>query len=357
MSKLRRGQVNVSDLSQMQRYIGEEMIDMYRMGLLTRRRMLTRLVHICGSGAGAAALLAACGDGNKTGMDASSGGSGGGGSGGGGSGGGGSGGGGSGGRDGGAGAGGTDGGTATDGARSAVLSVPANDPAVNAMETKYRSETFDIIAYLARPTAAGPHPGVLVIHENRGLNDHIRDVARRLAKAGFIALAPDLVSRQGGTAMANPDMVPGILSSPANAAGLLTDMKSGADFVATQQGVIPDRFGVIGFCFGGAQTLRLAASHAKILAAVPYYGVTPTDVDIKMTNAAILAHYGANDMRVNDTIPALEAAMMGKTFMKMIHAGAAHAFNNDTGGNYNESAAVAAWMATVPWLNRYLRPM
>jgi len=114
---------------------------------------------------------------------------------------------------------------------------------------------------------------------------------------------------------------------------------------------------VVGFCFGGAYTLRLAAANPKMAAAVCYYGVTPEPADqMSATNAAILGQYGATDQRVDATIPALEQVMQlnGKTFQKYLYEGAGHAFNNDTGQNYNQEAAVAAWQRTLDWFGKYL---
>jgi carboxymethylenebutenolidase len=362
MAKPKRGDVQVTDLNQMQRYVGEEMIEMYRDGLLSRRRMLKRLVHICGGAAGAAALLAACEDDGGPLMDAggstpagadagaNDGATGGGAD--------------AAGTDGGAGdaaagdAAGAEAGGAGDGPLAkGVLSVPANDPDIDGAEVKYMSDT-QMFAYLARPRAAGTYPGVVVVHENRGLNDHIRDVARRLAKKGYVALAPDLVSRKGGTSAVPADMVPGTLSMMLTVDELVKDLKAGVDFVATQPGVVADRYGVVGFCFGGGFTLRLAAAHPKILAAVSYYGPAPTPVDImKTTNAAILGQYGKTDMRVNDTIGPMQMVLMeaGKTFVRKEYDGAGHAFNNDTGASYNEAAAVAAWSETISWFDKYLK--
>ena len=120
----------------------------------------------------------------------------------------------------------------------AVLSVPENDPAVTTSRVTYPSAAGNVIAYLARPKAAGPFPAVVVIHENRGLNDHIRDVARRLAKANFVALAPDLTSRAGSTEMLDPDMARMYLSN-AEPADLVADLSAGVDFALSQPGIRP----------------------------------------------------------------------------------------------------------------------
>jgi carboxymethylenebutenolidase len=214
-----------------------------------------------------------------------------------------------------------------------------------------------VTAYLARPAASGSFPAVVVIHENRGLNDHIRDVARRLAKAGFVALAPDLTSRAGSTDMLNPDMARAYLSA-AEPADLVADLSAGVDFVLTQAGVRPaGKVGVVGFCLGGGYTLRLAASNQKVAAAVPYYGPAPMPIDMmKNTSAAILAHYAEMDDNVNGTRDMLEMVLLGagKTFQKTIHPGTRHAFNNDTGANYHEAAAITAWEETLAWFNGLL---
>lgn len=349
MSGKNRPAFDVKELNQMQMYLGEEMIEDYREGYLSRRSMLKRLILICGGSAGAAALLTACGEAvtatpttapkptavpatavPPTQVPATA----------------------------------APAATAAAAAPTAapkpsgpaVLSVAANDPAVSANDVKFQSDT-EIAAYLARPSAAGTYPGVIVIHENRGLTDHIKDVTRRLAKAGFIALAPDLASREGGTAKVGNDRLPAFFSN-AKPEDLVKDLNAAVDFLAKQSGVLADKYGVVGFCFGGAYAQRLAAANPKILAAVPYYGVTPAPADMmKQTNAAILAHYGGTDTRVNNTIPDLENTMKAanKTFEKKIWDGVGHAFNNDTGGNYNEAAAVGAWRDTLAWFTRYLR--
>jgi carboxymethylenebutenolidase len=220
----------------------------------------------------------------------------------------------------------------------------------------FESDT-EIMGYLARPSAEGTYPGVVVIHENRGLTDHIRDVARRVAKAGYVALAPDLASRGGGTSQIGADQITGFFAN-ASPEELLRDLNAGVDFLGQQSGVQADKFGVVGFCFGGAYTLRLAAANPKMAAAVCYYGVTPEPASqMSATNAAILGQYGGNDARVNGTIPALEQVMQesGKTYEKRIYEGANHAFNNNTGQNYNETAAVTAWQETLTWFETHLK--
>jgi carboxymethylenebutenolidase len=372
MSYRNRDPFSVHDLNQMQRYLGEEMIEDYQDGVLTRRQMLRRLLRICGSGTAVAALLAACGDGGAATPPQAT-----------------------------AGAAAptaapaaaqptaapaeatqaaptqaaaetaptaaataaaqpTAAATAAAqpaaGASKSPLSVPADDPNVTGSDVTFQGDT-QIAGYLARPKAEGTYPGVVVIHENRGLNEHIKDVARRLAKAGYVALAPDLASRAGGTAQVGADKITGYFAN-AKPEELVKDLNAAVDFLGQQSGVMADKYGTVGFCFGGAYVLRLAAANPKIAAAVCYYGVTPEPASqMSATNAAILGQYGATDQRVDATIPALEQVMQqsGKTFQKYLYEGAGHAFNNDTGQNYNEQAAITAWQRTLDWFGKYLK--
>jgi carboxymethylenebutenolidase len=326
---------SVADLTEMQIYIGREMIDEYRAGQINRRTLLKRLTMICGGALGGSSLLSACGDGENAQMilDAAPSGPD-------------------------AGAPAPDAAPASDARPPAALSVATGDPAIEASKVQYDSTGgAKITGYLARPRAAGSYPGVVVIHENRGLNDHIRDVARRLAKANFIALAPDLTSRGGTTETLNPDAARTFLGM-AVVDDLVADLNAGAEFLSTQSGVSPtDRLGVTGFCFGGGYTYRLTATSPKIAAAASYYGpIQQALIDqLKATNAAVLIHHAETDNNVNSTTDALIAALAGKTHKLITHPGTLHAFNNDTGANYNETAAVAAWTETLAWFNTHLR--
>ncbi len=367
MSSRKRMPFNPEQLNQMQWYLGEETIEDYDDGLITRRTLLRRLIAICGGGTAAAALMSACGapvnapaataapstplepttapteptlapaataastgtaqpqavDATATAPEA----------------------------------------TASPAPAAAeapkggpALSVPADDPAVRAEDVTFQSSAA-ITGYLARPSADGVYAGVIVIHENRGLTDHIKDVARRLAKAGFIALAPDLVSRSGKTtAQTDSAQVAGVLGG-ANPEDLIADLNAGIALVGAQPGIKSEKVGVVGFCFGGGYALRLAAANPNVGAAVCYYGVTPQPASMMAaTNATVLGQYGSADARVNGTIPALEEALTGagKTFEKHIYEGAGHAFNNDTGQRYDEKTAVEAWSRTLAWFEKYL---
>jgi carboxymethylenebutenolidase len=213
------------------------------------------------------------------------------------------------------------------------------------------------MGYLARPKGNGPFPPVLVCHENRGLTDHIKDVTRRLAKAGYVALAVDLLSRQGGTAkISDQSTIPGLLGSqpPAQMVG---DFQSGLQYLEGQSYVVKGRPGMVGFCFGGGITWLSATQIPALRAAVPYYGPNPPLEDVPKIQAAVLAQYGELDQRINAGIPAIEKAMKdsNKVFQYYIYPGANHAFNNDTGANYNAQAAADAWARTIAWFDKYLK--
>jgi carboxymethylenebutenolidase len=240
----------------------------------------------------------------------------------------------------------------TGGGAGHALSVAADDPDVRASTVSFDGPASTIGAYLAVPASGAPAPGVVVIHEIFGLNDHIRDVARRLAKVGYHAIAPDLASRVGGTD-ATDDVIGALTGSPVE--DRVADLRASADHLQQEPGV-NGHLGVVGFCFGGAMTLSFAAADPKVEAAAPYYGSTPQPPSVMTgTKAAVLAHYGADDARVNAGIPDLEAAMQGSTFRKHVWPGVGHQFNNDTSPAYDEPTAVAAWKETLAWFDRYLR--
>jgi carboxymethylenebutenolidase len=249
-------------------------------------------------------------------------------------------------------------------AAEALISTIAASPAAAAIvppddkRLTTRTITFDhpagYRAYVAEPRSRSLKPTVLVIHENRGLNDHIRDVARRLAVAGFRAVAPDLLSLAGGTP-ANED-------AARDAIGKLDLGKSVADGVTmlgelarTSRG---GRAGAVGFCWGGAYVDRLAVAAGDTLAAgVAYYGPAPDPGEAARVKAPLLLHYAGLDERVAQTgwpwVKALKAA--GKTVTAYNYEGANHAFNNDTSAErYDKAAADLAWGRTLAFFKRYL---
>jgi carboxymethylenebutenolidase len=204
--------------------------------------------------------------------------------------------------------------------------------------------------------AAEPRGGVLVIHENKGLNDWVRSVAGRLAGAGYSALAIDLLSEEGGTAT---------FADPAEATAALgktpperfvADLRSGVDELARR---VPDKkLAVIGFCFGGGLTWRLlAAGEPRLAAAVPFYGPAPDNPDFAGSKqAAVLGFYGELDDRVTSTKPVVQQAMdkAGMVNELIVMPGADHAFFNDTGPRYNPTAAADAWQRMQAWFATHL---
>ncbi|RPI91750.1 MAG: dienelactone hydrolase family protein, partial [Chloroflexi bacterium] len=192
-------------------------------------------------------------------------------------------------------------------------------------------------------------------HENRGLTAHIEDVTRRLAKAGYVALAVDLLARQGGTANFSSGDVPGALGNTPPEQ-FVQEFIAGWRWLQDQDYADTAKVCMFGFCFGGGVTWRVAVGMPELLAAVPFYGPPPPVEDVPKIQAAVLAIYGGNDTRINSGIPAIEAAMQqnNKIYEKMIYEGADHAFHNDTGERYNAEAARDAWSRPLAWFSQYL---
>ena len=239
---------------------------------------------------------------------------------------------------------------------SAYGTVMPDDPAIIASEVQIPAADATLIGYLARPASEGVAPVILVCHENRGLTPHIQDVTRRFAKAGYVALAVDLLSRQGGSAAVGEGNVPGALGNiPPDQ--FVEDFKSGWRYLQEQPFADADRVGMTGFCFGGGVTWRVATQMPELLAAVPFYGPHPPAEDVPDIRAAVLAIYGEQDSRINSGIPAIEAAMKAnnKIYEKMIYPNADHAFHNDTSSRYNPEAAKDAWSKTLAWFDQYVR--
>jgi len=244
--------------------------------------------------------------------------------------------------------------TPTPGETAAPTGAAAN---IKAAEVEFPAEDTNILGYLAHPAGEEPRPVILVCHENRGLTAHIQDVTRRLAAAGYAALAVDLLSRHGGTASLDRDDVPGVLGniSPEQ---FVQDFISGWRYMQGQPFALSDRVGMVGFCFGGGVTWLMATRMPELLAAVPFYGPHPPVAEVPNIQAAVLAIYAESDMRINQGIRAIEAAMQehNKIYEKVIYPGTDHAFHNDTGPRYNAQAAQDAWRRTLEWFGRYVNP-
>ncbi|MBB1249051.1 dienelactone hydrolase family protein [Rhizobium sp. G21] len=234
--------------------------------------------------------------------------------------------------------------------------IAPDDDRLETATTTYRGAPGEISAYIAAPKdRPGKLPTVIVIHENRGLNDHIRDVTRRMALEGFLAIAPDLLSPSGGTP-ANEDQAREDISKldqPMTTSNLMAAMA----FLKTHPrstGAI----GAVGFCWGGKQVNLLAAAAPELKAAVAYYGAQQPPVeDVPKIKAALLLHYAGLDDRINKGIDAFKQALDAdkKDFQIFIYDGVNHAFNNDTSAaRYDKKAADLAWSRTVEFLKQKL---
>jgi len=214
-----------------------------------------------------------------------------------------------------------------------------------------------IKGYLVRPAnATGKLPAVLVVHENRGLNPHIEDIARRLGTANFMAFAPDGLTSVGG--YPGDDDKGGTLFATVNGGKMLEDFLASANWLRMR----PDctgKLGVTGFCYGGGVANTLAVRMgADLAAAVPYYGQPPMAADVPKIKAAILVHHGEMDTRLAGSWPAYDAALKAANIPHegYIYPGAVHGFNNDaTPARYNEAAAKQSWTRTIDWFNKYLK--
>ncbi|MET0364620.1 MAG: dienelactone hydrolase family protein [Sphingobium sp.] len=212
-----------------------------------------------------------------------------------------------------------------------------------------------IRAYIARPAkATKPLPVIIVAHENRGLNPHIEDIARRLAVDGFIAVAPDALTTVGG--------YPGDEDKARELFGTLDRAKIGEDFVAAAHYALTikggnGKLGAVGFCFGGGIANQLATRIPELRAAVPFYGAAAPLSDVPKINAELLLHFGGNDARTNAGWPPYEEALKkaGKRYTAYIYDGAEHGFNNDTTPRFNKAAADLAWARTLALFRRTLR--
>jgi len=235
--------------------------------------------------------------------------------------------------------------------------VADNDPRLVIDRISYDSPKAKISAYLARSKRKDKRPAVIVIHENRGLNPHIEDVARRLAVEGFIALAPDLLSLFGGTP---PDEDKARELHQQNQPAGREDMIAAAVAaipVMTKHPESTGKVGAVGFCFGGCVVNRMATDNASLLAAVPYYGAQPPADKVPAIKAALLLQYAEHDENIDKGIPAYEAALKAnkKKFAIHIYPGTQHAFNNDTGAaRYNKAAADLAWSRTLAFFREHL---
>jgi carboxymethylenebutenolidase len=233
--------------------------------------------------------------------------------------------------------------------------VPPQDDRITTERITYPGDDCTMKGYVAKPKEKGKYGAVVVIHENRGLNPHIEDITRRVALAGYLALAPDALSPVGGTP-ANEDEARdkiGKLDAQKN----LNNYIKAFDYLKTREDV-NGKTGCVGFCWGGGMANQLAVHVPDLKAAVAYYGRQPDAADVPKIKAAVQLHYGALDERINAGIPAYEEALKkaGTKYELYIYDGANHAFNNDTAPTrYNAAAAKLAWERTLKLFGETLK--
>lgn len=239
---------------------------------------------------------------------------------------------------------------------AAAAIVSADDARLYTENITYSGATGEVRAYLSRPKGSvNKLPGVIVIHENRGLNPHIEDVNRRIALEGFLAMAPDALSPLGGTPD-DPDEGRALIGK-LDTQSTLDNYIAAVKYLKTHP-MSTGKVGVVGFCWGGAMANQLAVNAPDLNAAVPYYGRQPAAEDVSRIKASLLLHYGGLDERINAGIPSFEAALKKEAveYVLYTYPGAQHAFNNDTNPErYNKEAAQLAWKRTIAFLSEKLK--
>ena len=310
----------MDDVQRLKRYLAEEMVEEYEEGRMSRRHMIKTVGRILGVAVVSPALLASLGCGTPEAPDEEQ-----------------------------------EEAPVPESGTSGVTVEP-DDPDIEVGKVEVPGEEGAIGAYQARPTGEGPFPAVLLIHENRGLTEHIRDVARRFAKVGYVGLAADLLSRTGGSAQFADESETTTAISELDQGGVISDMQSSITWLEEQPYVQEGRIGGIGWCWGGGQAWRLATQEPRASAVVSFYGPNPPLEDVPNIQAAVLGIYGEEDTRITNQQPDLEEALAeaDKTYEMLIFDGANHAFFNDTGERFDPEAAEEAWASTLGWFDEYL---
>lgn len=230
------------------------------------------------------------------------------------------------------------------------------DPDIHAQYIRYPSPNGhgEVRGYLVRPTNLQEKTaGVVVVHENRGLNPYIEDVARRVAKAGFVALAPDGLSSVGG--YPGNDDQGRVLQQQVDPQKLMNDFFAAIEFLQASEHTT-DKVGITGFCYGGGVANAAAVAYPDLAAAVPFYGRQANPDDVTRIQAPLLFHFAETDPNINATWPAYEEALKaaGKTYEAHSYPGTNHGFHNDSTPRYDEAAAKLAWDRTIAWFRHYL---
>ncbi|MBK3745697.1 dienelactone hydrolase family protein [Paraburkholderia aspalathi] len=234
--------------------------------------------------------------------------------------------------------------------------ISPSDPDITAEYITYPSPNGHgaVRGYFVRPSGkTDKRPAVVVVDENRGLNPYIEDVARRVAKAGFIALAPDGLTSLGG--YPGNDEKGRELQQQVNPEKLMNDFFAAIEFLMADEATTGN-IGIVGFCYGGGVANAAAVAYPELKAAVPFYGRQPKSEDVPKIQAPLLLHYAELDKGINEGWPAYEKALKdnGKIYEAYIYPGVNHGFHNDTTPRYDKDAAELAWSRTINWFNRYL---
>jgi carboxymethylenebutenolidase len=233
---------------------------------------------------------------------------------------------------------------------------PQDEQDLNTESITYPGESGEIKAFMAWPKTGKKFPAVLIIHENRGLQPHIKDVTRRMAKEGFLSLAPDALSPLGGTPENDLDKAVKMIGQLDNEK-TIKNLVAAVKYLKTNP-LSTGKVGCTGFCWGGGMTNQVAVNSPDLNAAVPYYGKQPTEEQVANIKAPIMAHYAGDDSFINPGIPAFEEALKKykKEYQIFIYDGAKHAFNNDSNPErYNEKAAKLAWSRTIAFFKEKLK--
>jgi carboxymethylenebutenolidase len=233
---------------------------------------------------------------------------------------------------------------------------PQDEQDLNTESIIYPGESGEIKAFMAWPKTGKKFPAVLIIHENRGLQPHIKDVTRRMAKEGFLSLAPDALSPLGGTPENDLDKAVKMIGQLDNEK-TIKNLVAAVKYLKTNP-LSTGKVGCTGFCWGGGMTNQVAVNSPDLNAAVPYYGKQPTEEQVANIKAPIMAHYAGDDSFINPGIPAFEEALKKykKDYQIFIYDGAKHAFNNDSNPErYNEKAAKLAWSRTIAFFKEKLK--
>ncbi|MBI2324075.1 MAG: dienelactone hydrolase family protein [Chloroflexi bacterium] len=243
--------------------------------------------------------------------------------------------------------------TTTDG-----ITVKTDDPRITAgPQTIKAADGANLIGYLSRPKADGKYPAILVMHENRGLLEHIKDVTRRAATAGFAAVAIDVLSRDGGADKLSDQAAYNAALGRRAPADMVKDFASVLDFMKTQPYVNGTKLGATGFCFGGGTVWHLLNGGVAVQAAAPFYGPVPQDPSgIASTKAAVLGVFAETDNNVNAGMARVEEALKkaATTYKFNTYPGTMHGFHNDTGQRYNADQSRKAWVDAIEWFRKYL---